>query len=46
MTRRLDPYQWPSTGFWCGVCGWPLHESVVAEGHATHPTCGPEAVRS
>ncbi|SFS15692.1 hypothetical protein SAMN04487783_2104 [Agrococcus baldri] len=41
MTTRsdLNRHDWPNTGFHCATCGWPLHASIVADGHATHPTC-------
>ena len=41
MSHRLDTSgdRWPITGFWCTGCGWPLHPSIVAEGHSTHPGC-------
>ena len=46
MSRRPEPIQWPATGFWCAICGGPLHPSIIAEGHTTHPTCAPEAVKA
>ena len=32
-----DGDRWPVTGFWCSVCGMPLHPVNVPFG--THPQC-------
>ena len=28
---------WPITGFWCSVCGMPLHPAIAELG--VHPGC-------
>ena len=32
-----EGHRWPVTGFWCSVCGLPMHPVNIAFG--THPNC-------
>ena len=35
-----DGARWPVTGFWCSVCGLPMHATCISFG--THPNCDTE----
>jgi hypothetical protein len=37
-------HDWPVTGYWCAVCGMPLHKILLVDG--VHPTCEVQHVLS
>jgi hypothetical protein len=44
--RLIDPqgHDWPVTGYWCAVCGMPLHKILLGDG--VHPNCEAQHVLS
>lgn len=32
-----DGHEWPITGYWCQICGMPLHHILRTAG--MHPNC-------